>query len=99
MRMRPVIARPVGRGKDYNDRSCYGLDMGNSMATRERILHEGLALASQSGFEGVTLGVLADDLGMSKSGLFAHFNSKRPSESACSSTAPHSQGQPWWRLP
>jgi AcrR family transcriptional regulator len=45
-------------------------------STRERILHEGLALMSQSGLTGVTLGVLADQVGMSKSGLFAHFRSK-----------------------
>ena len=31
---------------------------------------------SQAGLEGVTLGVLADQVGMSKSGLFAHFRSK-----------------------
>jgi len=31
---------------------------------------------SQSGLDGVTLGVLADQVGMSKSGLFAHFQSK-----------------------
>ena len=31
---------------------------------------------SQLGLEGVTLGVLADQVGMSKSGLFAHFRSK-----------------------
>ena len=31
---------------------------------------------SQSGLEGVTLGVLAQRTGMSKSGLFAHFRSK-----------------------
>jgi AcrR family transcriptional regulator len=45
-------------------------------STRERILHQGLALMSQSGLAGVTLGVLADQVGMSKSGLFAHFRSK-----------------------
>ena len=33
-------------------------------------------MMSQSGLEGVTLGVLADQVGMSKSGLFAHFRSK-----------------------
>ncbi len=47
-----------------------------SAATRERILEQGLALMSQSGLGGVTLGVLADQVGMSKSGLFAHFKSK-----------------------
>ena len=45
-------------------------------STRERILHQGLALMSQAGLAGVTLGVLADQVGMSKSGLFAHFRSK-----------------------
>jgi AcrR family transcriptional regulator len=44
--------------------------------TRERILRQGLALMSQAGLGGVTLGVLADQVGMSKSGLFAHFSSK-----------------------
>jgi AcrR family transcriptional regulator len=48
--------------------------MGNE--TRERILQEGLDLLSQSGLAGVTLGVLAEQVGMSKSGLFAHFRSK-----------------------
>jgi AcrR family transcriptional regulator len=47
-----------------------------SASTRERILHKGLALMSQSGLGGVTLGVLAEQVGMSKSGLFAHFRSK-----------------------
>jgi AcrR family transcriptional regulator len=45
-------------------------------ATREKIMRQGLALMSQSGLSGVTLGVLADQVGMSKSGLFAHFRSK-----------------------
>jgi AcrR family transcriptional regulator len=44
--------------------------------THERILQHGLALMSQEGLEGVTLGVLAEQVGMSKSGLFAHFRSK-----------------------
>src|SRR5580700_11043234 len=47
-----------------------------SVSTRERILQQGLALMSQSGLAGVTLGVLAEQVGMSKSGLFAHFRSK-----------------------
>ena len=45
-------------------------------ATREKIMRQGLALMSQSGLNGVTLGVLAEQVGMSKSGLFAHFHSK-----------------------
>jgi AcrR family transcriptional regulator len=45
-------------------------------STRDRILQQGLALMSQAGLGGVTLGVLAEQVGMSKSGLFAHFRSK-----------------------
>ena len=44
--------------------------------TRERILDTGLNLLSTSGFAGVTIGQLASQVGMSKSGLFAHFKSK-----------------------
>lgn len=44
--------------------------------TRGRILDRGLDLMSELGLAGVTLGVLANDVGMSKSGLFAHFRSK-----------------------
>lgn len=47
-----------------------------SSATRERILQQGLELLSREGMAGVTLGTLADRVGMSKSGLFAHFRSK-----------------------
>jgi AcrR family transcriptional regulator len=45
-------------------------------STRQRILRQGLALMSRAGLGGVTLGILAGQVGMSKSGLFAHFRSK-----------------------
>lgn len=44
--------------------------------TRERIVDHALELASRDGLAGVSLGQLADRVGMSKSGLFAHFKSK-----------------------
>jgi AcrR family transcriptional regulator len=44
--------------------------------TRAVILDQALALASRLGLEGLSIGALADALGMSKSGLFAHFGSK-----------------------
>jgi AcrR family transcriptional regulator len=44
--------------------------------TKDRIVAEGLDLLARSGFAGVTLGVLATQTGLSKSGLFAHFGSK-----------------------
>ena len=49
---------------------------GKSVKTKERILHEALALASRIGFEGLSFGALAEQANMSKSGLFAHFDSK-----------------------
>jgi AcrR family transcriptional regulator len=44
--------------------------------TRSAILRRAVDIASAEGLEGLTVGRLADDLGMSKSGLFAHFGSK-----------------------
>ncbi len=44
--------------------------------TRASILDRAVDLASLDGLEGLTIGRLADDLSMSKSGLFAHFGSK-----------------------
>jgi len=44
--------------------------------TKERILAKGLNLVTIVGFDKVTVGVLAQETGMSKSGLFAHFGSK-----------------------
>ena len=44
--------------------------------TRARILDQGLDMISQGGLAAVTLGGLAQRVGMSKSGLFAHFKSK-----------------------
>ncbi len=44
--------------------------------TRASILDAALELASRDGLEGLTIGVLADRMGMSKSGVFAHFGSR-----------------------
>lgn len=44
--------------------------------TRETILRTGADIASIEGLEGLSIGRLATELGMSKSGLFAHFGSK-----------------------
>ena len=44
--------------------------------TRQSILAHAAGLASRVGLEGLTIGRLADDLDLSKSGLFAHFRSK-----------------------
>jgi len=44
--------------------------------TREAILERAVDLASTEGLEGLTIGRLASDMGLSKSGLFGHFGSK-----------------------
>jgi AcrR family transcriptional regulator len=44
--------------------------------TRARIVDRAMRLASRDGLAGLTIGTLADELEMSKSGLFAHFRSK-----------------------
>ncbi len=44
--------------------------------TRRAILSRAVDLASVEGLQSLTIGRLASDLGMSKSGLFAHFGSK-----------------------
>src|SRR6516164_1433862 len=44
--------------------------------TRDSILRVAVNLASVEGLQGLTIGRLADELDMSKSGLFAHFGSK-----------------------
>jgi len=55
--------------------------------TRAAILEQAVDIASLEGLEGLTIGRLAEDLGMSKSGLFAHFGSKEDLQLATIETA------------
>lgn len=48
--------------------------------SREKILDSGTKLLSRVGLQGISLGLLAKESSMSKSGLFAHFNSKEDAE-------------------
>jgi AcrR family transcriptional regulator len=65
----PLIARTFVR---YN-----AVDMTTKAArTRSAILERAVDLASVDGLEGLTIGKLASEFEMSKSGLFAHFGSK-----------------------
>ena len=50
--------------------------MSKGLETRQLILDRGTELASKVGLRGVSIGGLAESLGLSKSGLFAHFKSK-----------------------
>jgi AcrR family transcriptional regulator len=44
--------------------------------TRRAIVSRALSLVSEVGYEGLSIGVLAEEVKLSKSGLFAHFKSK-----------------------
>jgi AcrR family transcriptional regulator len=50
--------------------------MGKGPQTRDRILDTAFRLAARDGLEGLSLSALAAEIGLSKSGLFAHFTSK-----------------------
>jgi AcrR family transcriptional regulator len=50
--------------------------MGKGQQTRETIVGTALEVASVVGLDGLSIGDLAGRLGLSKSGLFAHFGSK-----------------------
>ena len=50
--------------------------MSKGEATRERIIDRAFLIAGRNGLEGLTIGALATELKLSKSGLFSHFGSK-----------------------
>lgn len=50
--------------------------MGKGDTTREAILRHAVGLASRVGLSGLSIGRLAQELDLSKSGLFSHFHSK-----------------------
>ena len=53
-----------------------GNTISKGVQTRAAILDAALGIASRDGLEGLSIGMLADALGMSKSGVFAHFGSR-----------------------
>lgn len=67
--------RPARRRRSDGERS------------RNAILREAAQLATVEGIDGLSIGHLADAVGMSKSGLFAHFGSKEELQIATIETA------------
>jgi AcrR family transcriptional regulator len=57
------------------------------LRTRKAILRTAADIASVQGLDGLSIGRLADELGLSKSGLFAHFGSKEELQLATIETA------------
>ena len=50
--------------------------MDKGIETREKILHAAMHMVRESGFNSLTIGETAKQVGMSKSGVFAHFDSR-----------------------
>src|SRR5215831_14608885 len=76
--------------KDFSEK--VDLDDGDSgpskgQASRENILRTAAKLATTKGLDGLSIGDLAAAVGMSKSGLYAHFKSKEELELATIETA------------
>jgi AcrR family transcriptional regulator len=59
----------------------------DGVQSRQAILHAAAQLATTRGLEGLSIGELAQHIGMSKSGLYAHFKSKEDLELATIETA------------
>jgi AcrR family transcriptional regulator len=66
----PALPQPHATG------ARAGARLRKGESTRAAIVDAALALARRDGLEGLTIGVLADQMGMSKSGVFAHFGSR-----------------------
>jgi len=65
---------PGSRGE--SSRADAKTEASKGESTRARIVQRALELTTSVGFDGLSIGDLAADLGISKSGLFAHFGSK-----------------------
>jgi AcrR family transcriptional regulator len=50
--------------------------MEKGFETREKILHAAMHMVRENGFDSLTIGETAKQVGMSKSGVFAHFESR-----------------------
>src|SRR5438874_10862515 len=59
----------------------------DGIRSRETILNAAASLATIEGLDGLSIGRLAEHIGMSKSGLYAHFGSKQELQLATVETA------------
>ena len=62
--------------RDSNDSQSGGAGLHKGQQTKAAIVDAALGLATQIGLEGLSIGVLAEVMRMSKSGVFAHFGSR-----------------------
>jgi AcrR family transcriptional regulator len=73
--MANIVNSPAGAGNGSSGSTAQKY-MRKGELTRAAILDVALDLASRDGLEGLTIGLLADKMNMSKSGVFAHFGSR-----------------------
>ncbi len=71
---RPAVSRAHTPTASTAARQARALPKGQQ--TKAAIVDAALRMASQVGLEGLSIGALADAMGMSKSGVFAHFGSR-----------------------
>lgn len=84
--VRAIIPEPMIFDSPRNDRGG-SEPRSHGEQTRQAILMRAVKIASREGLAALTIGRLAEELRMSKSGLFAHFHSKRALEIATVETA------------
>jgi len=72
--------RKKALGKKSSKQSTKGSSKGTQ--TRQQIIDQALKIAAQEGLAALSIGRLAKEVGISKSGLFLHFGSKSNLESA-----------------
>ncbi len=66
----------LGPGLALTARPCFYLDVSKGEETRAAVLDRAVEVARRAGLGGLTIGTLAAESQLSKSGLFAHFRSK-----------------------
>ena len=70
------MSHPAATGSPATALPASSRTLQKGQQTRAAILEAALALASQMGLEGLSIGALAEVTKMSKSGVFAHFGSR-----------------------
>jgi len=68
--------RKAGSGPGHRRASGRDGRLAKGEATRRAILARAVGIVSRVGYEGLSIGALAEETRLSKSGLFAHFKSK-----------------------
>jgi AcrR family transcriptional regulator len=69
-------SQPEAPAKATAARKPAGRALQKGQQTKHAIIEAALGLATQIGLEGLSIGALAEVMGMSKSGVFAHFGSR-----------------------